>query len=74
MSQVEETTEELSDPCTFCGEGETCHHGVGCWNCCLDCRREEEAAENVNLREVVTDVINMLQKATSGTTPRLTNG
>lgn len=46
MSHVEETTQELTNRCNFCGEGEMCRHGDGCWNCCLDCRREEEAADN----------------------------
>ena len=48
MSHTEETTQELTNPCTFCGEGEACRHGGysdGCWNCCLDCRREEEIAD-----------------------------
>lgn len=50
MSHVEETTQELNDPCTFCGEGETCCHGDGCSSCCLDCRREEDKQIEKTLR------------------------
>ena len=43
---TQELTQELTNRCQFCGEGETCRHGDGCEHCCLDCGREEEATTN----------------------------
>jgi len=61
MSHVEETTEELSNPCTFCGEAETCRHGDGCELCCLDCRREEEIVEQKLQEVLATSICNALR-------------